>query len=126
MIGRARRLLLVEDNDDIRESLTRLLESKGYVVDAARHGQEALQKLRQNGPPCLAIMDLIMPVMDGWQLRRELLKDEKFAAVPVVIVSGVANLQKASSVDSVAKLQKPVSLPKLYHILDEHCSPCLD
>lgn len=116
------RVLVVEDHEDTRESLTLLLQAKGYTVDSARDGNEALQKLRCGGTPCLVLLDLHMPVMSGWQLRRKLLEDRDLASLPVIILSGEEDLEEsAAALNVTAHLQKPVQLDRLYGLLEEYC-----
>lgn len=115
------KILLVDDDKDVREALGCILELKGYSVDTAENGADALQKLRCSGPPCVVVLDLMMPVMDGWEFRNELLKHDDLESVPVVVISGVAEYPAARSVDAVAHLRKPVDLASLYRLLQEHC-----
>ena len=115
-------VLLVEDNEDLRRDLAFLIKHYGFEVETARHGKEALEKLNDLGPPCLIILDLMMPVMDGWELRAKLLEDVTLAKVPVVLLSGVADLRnEASSLEAIAYLAKPVDLQKLCRIIQAHC-----
>ena len=81
-------VLIVEDNDETREVLEQILELRGYATATAEDGQAALAHLRGGNPACLIILDLLMPVMDGWTLSRELRADPKFAHIPVVAFSG--------------------------------------
>jgi CheY-like chemotaxis protein len=71
----ADRVLIVEDDADLRESWVSLLQVRGYASIAAANGAEALARLRQSTSPCSIVLDLMMPVMDGWTLRRSLLAD---------------------------------------------------
>ena len=107
------RLLIVEDDEDARENLALLLELKGHEVETARHGLEALEKLREIGPPCLIILDLMMPVMDGWEFRGALCEDSTMRDVPVVLLSGIADVNAAArQLHVVDHLSKPVDLGK--------------
>ena len=116
------RVLVVEDDDDLRESLEILLGRRGFTVQSARHGEEALEQIDPEHPPCLIVLDLMMPVMDGWELRRRLLADPRLASVPVVLCSGVADLRAAAdTLEAVAYLVKPVRLEKLYELVASHC-----
>jgi CheY-like chemotaxis protein len=84
-------ILLVEDDKDIRESASALLNACGHRVDEVENGQEALDWLashRQN-PPCLAIVDMMMPVMDGWELIGKLRRDPFWNRLYVIVFSAV-------------------------------------
>jgi CheY-like chemotaxis protein len=115
----ARSVFIVDDDDDARRSLGLLLQMKGYVVEFASNGREALKKLREGPLPRLLITDLMMPVMDGWQLRTEMLKDSVLASIPVITISG--RDCDARSFRAVACLTKPVDLTQLYGLLELHC-----
>lgn len=115
-------VLLVEDDEDIRQDLAFLLEHQGHRVETAIHGQDALNKLEQLGPPCIIILDLMMPVMDGWQLRAELLRSPAWSSVPVVLLSGIADIQQeARSLQVLDYLTKPINLPRLFEMVRAHC-----
>lgn len=87
-------ILLVEDDPDIREEAAEALRDEGYRVITASNGEEALERAAEAGPLCLILLDLMMPVMDGWDCRKRLLKDPKLAKVPVVIFSGAGSVQE--------------------------------
>ena len=106
----------------MRESLAFLLEDVGYSVATAADGRQALAWLDASEPPCLILLDLMMPVMDGWQLRAELLKAPRLARIPVVLLSGIADLEaQARSLDAVGYLTKPVDLARVCDLIDAHC-----
>src|SRR5689334_1013848 len=86
------RVLLVEDDDANRDSLTLLMQMAGHDVDAARHGAEALEFLRRGPSPCLILLDLTMPVMDGREFLRQQRESPALAAIPVVVLSALADL----------------------------------
>ena len=109
-------ILVVDDSADLRETLAEILHEQGYRVRTAAHGQDALTQLR-NGPlPSLILMDLVMPVMDGWELRRHLRQDPRLAPVPVVVISGSEGLE---SVDAVAHLRKPFPISDLLSVVKD-------
>lgn len=114
-------VLLVEDDADTREALAFLLTDRGYAVETACDGADALRKLARRGPPGAIVLDLMMPVMDGWELRARLREDPRLAQVPVILLSGVADLEEqARSLDAVGYLTKPVDLPRLFDLLAAH------
>jgi CheY-like chemotaxis protein len=118
-------VMLVEDDTDIRQDLAEILREEGYPVVTAENGRDALDKLRGSSPPCLIILDLMMPVMDGWAFRAEQLRDPALAGVPVLVVSGVANVQRqASTMNAVAYVEKPIQLDSLLGTVKAHCGDC--
>jgi CheY-like chemotaxis protein len=116
----ARRILVVDDDADLAEVLDRVLEKSGYEVDWAKNGAEALQLLQgkdQHGPD-LVLLDLMMPVMNGWEFRAEQLKDPRLSAIPVVVFSGRGKLEGTGlPIGTVANLRKPVGLDELLTVL---------
>ena len=81
-------VLVVEDDKDVREMLDLLLTTSGYETMTAENGAIALQKMRERRP-CVVLLDLMMPVMNGWRFREQQLADPTLAPVPVVCVSAV-------------------------------------
>lgn len=115
-------VLLVEDDPDLREDLAYLIQYEGFTVTTASNGRDALARLAEMGAPCVIILDLMMPVMDGWELRAELLKMPDFADVPVVLLSGVADVEsQAKSLQAVDYLTKPIDLKRLYSAVSLYC-----
>jgi signal transduction histidine kinase len=102
-----RRLLLVEDDWDLRTSLSDLLKKDGYEVADAANGSEALEHLKSRSPPPdLILLDLMMPVKDGWQFRIEQKRDPNIASIPVLAMSA-DDTPKAVAVDAEAYIKKP-------------------
>jgi signal transduction histidine kinase len=108
----AARILLVEDDHAIRDVMLSLLEDEGYLVLTAQNGQEALDALRTAAAPDLIILDLRMPVMDGWQFRAVQKGDPALAGIPVVAVSADGSPQ-AAAIDAAAYLRKPLNADTL-------------
>ena len=118
-----KRILLVEDNSLIRDAVAKLLERAGYTVIATAHGEEALIRLQDSEKPALILLDLSMPVMDGWQFRRAQTKDARLASIPVVLFSGEDDLpQQAAALQSAAILEKPVEVEKLLRTVGRLCA----
>ncbi|HYT32267.1 MAG TPA: response regulator [Thermoanaerobaculia bacterium] len=108
------RILLVEDDADLRESLCKVLEEAGYEVDGVRNGQEALEYLHREQPPCVVLLDLMMPVMTGWEFRDAQRGDPALSDIPVVILTADGRAQsKADSLGVGKFLRKPVQLEEL-------------
>jgi CheY-like chemotaxis protein len=111
-------ILIVEDDDDIREALTQILELEGYTVREAANGREALD-ISAREPPSLILLDLMMPVMDGWQFRAEQIKDPALAQIPVVVISADAGIhEKVASFGAASVLPKPISLDRLLRAVE--------
>jgi CheY-like chemotaxis protein len=104
-----RRVLVVDDDPDIRAVLAEMLGATGYDVSTARDGREALQLLRAERFG-LVVLDLMMPVMTGWEFREAQLGDPRISHVPVIVVSAARSPRK---VDAAAFLPKPFDLDDL-------------
>ena len=115
-------VLIVEDDRDFRETLVDLLQAEGYRTAEAANGREALARLQQIGPPCLILLDLMMPVMNGWDFRERLRQDPALAATPVAILTGVRNsLDDAAALDAVGYFQKPLDFDALLATVATYC-----
>lgn len=109
-----RTVLVVDDDPYIREALAEVLEDEGYPVVTAGDGEEALDRLGRSSPPSLILLDLRMPGMSGWELRRRLLAEPRLAGIPVVLLSADSRLEEAQAVLGAAgSLRKPPSLDEL-------------
>ncbi len=123
----AKPILVVEDDDDIRESLIMLLQEEGYTVLGAEHGRAALDVLSKiEEPPGLVLLDLMMPVMDGAELLPILRTHETvwFRNVPIVVITAASlNEARQQSVLALATgvLKKPVGIDVLVALAKEHC-----
>jgi CheY-like chemotaxis protein len=113
-------VLVVEDDPEIRAALNELLVEEGYKVAQAANGQEALNFLERGERPCVILLDLMMPVMDGWQFRAAQKKRPALEKIPVVIVTA-AGLSAASSVDAQKILYKPLNLASVLEAVEEYC-----
>lgn len=115
-------VLVVEDEPDIRDLMVAVLESEGYAVRAAAHGAEALAQLQAGSPPCVILLDLMMPVMDGWTFCREKEKFPELAAIPVVVVSAVSKHDPRNPcAGAVAHLAKPIEIGALLAAIERLC-----
>jgi CheY-like chemotaxis protein len=117
--------MVVEDDFAVRETLQELLEDEGYGVTPASNGSEALLRLREPGDaPGLILLDLMMPVMDGWQFRDEMRRDPQLSGIPVVVMSADTGLeQKARELAAAGVLPKPVGLERLLETVRRFCWP---
>jgi CheY-like chemotaxis protein len=109
-------VLVVDDDQDIREAVVEAITDAGYTVEAAANGVEALRAMR-NHAPCVVLLDLMMPVMDGWEVVAQMDLDPALAKVAVCIVS--AHDKDPPRNDCV--LRKPVSLANLLATVERHC-----
>jgi CheY-like chemotaxis protein len=115
------RVLIIEDDADLRETLAELLRLNGYSVQTAANGQDALQRLRSSDPPRLILLDLMMPVMNGWEFRNALANDPSLSQVPVVVLSGAADASHAGGLPGDNHLIKPVTLETVLNAVQAHC-----
>jgi CheY-like chemotaxis protein len=106
------RILLVEDDLAIREAVQAALEEEGYRVTCAANGRDALDLLHSGTATDLIILDLRMPVMDGWEFRAVQKSNPAIAAIPIIAVSADGSA-KAAAIDAEAYLRKPLSIEGL-------------
>lgn len=109
-------ILLVEDNDDLRDLLGGLLKRGGHRVIAAEHGKAALERLEaMPESPTLVLMDLMMPVMSGFELLALLRASPRWSALPVVVLSAIADRTKPEG--ARAYVQKPPAPEQLLSLI---------
>ncbi len=107
-------VLIVEDDEEIRSRVADVLEFEGFVVHTTTNGLDALRWLRGGVFPDIILLDMMMPVMDGWQFIRELRKNHPQNAMPVVIFSAYGNPRAmAEELDVAGYLRKPFSVDEL-------------
>lgn len=115
-------VLLVEDDAEIRTAMRCLLELDGYPVVTASNGAQALDQLRGGLRPCLILLDLMTPVMDGFQFRREQMQDATLAAIPVAVYSGHYDPKaSAARLGAAAYFEKPVEIETLLGVVAAYC-----
>jgi len=117
-----RRVLIVEDDTDTREMLGRFLELEGFQVEKAANGQEALDTLRGGGRASVIVLDLMMPVMDGWQFRAQQQRDPQLSRIPVVVVTAAGPRNGVPQIEADAWLPKPIDLDDLLATITPFCS----
>jgi CheY-like chemotaxis protein len=116
------RVLLVEDDVEVREAIECLLGAEGVDVACASEGREALYVLRAEPRPCLIVLDLNMPGVDGWEFRRRQLLWPQMATIPVVVLSGHSHLKAVTrTMQAVAVWQKPMQVDLLLRAVADHC-----
>ena len=116
--GAAPSILVVEDDEDACEAMVALLQMKGYRAVSAGNGREALDYLEEAPAPDLIILDLWMPVMDGWQFRSEQIKNPRLAHIPVIVVTALSD---RADVDANEVIIKPVDVDRLLSTVDHYC-----
>lgn len=121
-MDKAHSILLVEDDDFIRQEISEALEDEGYQVSTAAHGKEALAILADGTRPSVVLLDLMMPVMNGWEFLKAFKKEDRFTGIPVVILSAFADRATIIGGDAISVLRKPINLNALFSVLDEHCT----
>ena len=111
-------ILIVEDDADVRDTMVQVLESEGFSVCATRDGREALDVLRAGLRPGLILLDLMMPVMNGWQFRAGTERDPELASIPVVLVSALdPGTERTASIAAAGFLHKPFDLDDLLGVV---------
>ena len=116
-------VLVVEDDPDLLEAVSSALEAEGYRVGRARHGLEALGQLRAGKRPSVILLDLMMPIMNGWQFRHAQRQDSELSKIPVVVVSAKNDSpQHAAWLEADGYIQKPISLETLLATVQRYCS----
>jgi CheY-like chemotaxis protein len=118
-------ILVVEDDLDSRENLAALLRTEGYEVVTAANGQEAQQWLLSTATlPSVILLDLVMPVMDGWHFRWHQVQDPEFAHIPIVVLSGENDVREAAtSLGAAGYLHKPIDPASFVGTLQSACPP---
>jgi CheY-like chemotaxis protein len=115
-------VLIVEDDADLREMMAQLLTLEGYRAETVSNGREALKFLHEGPPPDLILLDLMMPVMDGWEFRKVQQGEPALAKVPVVVLTALDQAQaRAEGLNGVDFLKKPLDFDRLLEIVRHHC-----
>jgi CheY-like chemotaxis protein len=111
-------VLLVDDDEDIRDTIQSLLQLRGFTVETAPDGQAGLERIRKGPPPALVILDFMMPRMNGEEFRVAQLGDPALAAIPVVLLTG------AGDAAGTARLNiKPIELQLLINVVSRFARP---
>lgn len=119
-------ILVVEDNEDIREGIVLALEGEGYAIESAADGKEGLEKLRTMPVPSLVLLDLMMPSMSGWEFLDAQKADPTLKDHKIVTVSAVTpnqSLEDPTPLDVHGSVQKPIFLERLWEQVTKFCGP---
>lgn len=111
-------ILVVEDDVEALDALTELLEGRGYSVCRALNGKEALDRATRNPAPCLILLDLSMPVMDGWEFLRHQRSKPEIAQIPVVVITALVS---AIPTGTQGLVTKPIKIDKLLSLVQRYC-----
>ncbi len=113
-------ILVVEDDHDVREAMIHVLETEGYEAVAAGDGEDALTQIQGGLNPCIILLDLMMPRMDGWEFIEEHRRLE--SRTPIIVVSAYGSPEQVRSEDVIAYMRKPVDIDALLALVGRHCS----
>jgi CheY-like chemotaxis protein len=112
-------ILIVDDDEAIREALQLALETEGYATAVATQGAEALAWLGEHPAPGLVLLDLMMPVMDGWAVIDDLRQTNRLVDVPIVVITAFG--RDLGTAASLPQLRKPIELTTLMEAVGQHC-----
>jgi DNA-binding response OmpR family regulator len=117
-----RRIVVVDDDTDILESISIVLRGAGYDAQTASNGAHGLDIMRRT-QPCLVLLDLMMPGMNGWQFRAEQMREAAIATIPTVVMTGFpAAVENGATLCPAACLKKPIDLDDLLDTVARFCS----
>jgi CheY-like chemotaxis protein len=114
-------VLVVDDDPEIRDALADALEGRGYDVAVANHGGDALDWLSKSPAPCLIVLDLMMPVMDGHEFISRQKRNPAIANIPVVIITAGRDPYGTKVVEAVDVLHKPFGFESLLKFVQQYC-----
>jgi CheY-like chemotaxis protein len=115
-------ILVIEDHEDVREGIAIALALHGYAVETAANGLQALLKLHAGLHPSLIIMDLIMPIMNGFEFREHQLADPHLRGIPLIAYSGITDPREtAQHLGATAYLHKPVDMEQFAAVVRQCC-----
>jgi CheY-like chemotaxis protein len=117
-------VMIVEDDRDVRETMAEILTDAAYQPLLASNGKEALEHLRTAATkPCVILLDIMMPVMNGWEFRAQQRNEEALNAIPVVVITAHADASRAAAeMEAAGFLRKPVKLESLLASVSRFCS----
>ena len=116
----AARVLVVEDDADLRKSICTVLEDAGFTSRPAENGEVALERAREERP-CVILLDLMMPIMNGWEFRSEQLRDPNLSSIPVVIMTADGRAADKARTLHADYLRKPIHLDALLELVSDYC-----
>jgi CheY-like chemotaxis protein len=111
-------ILVIEDDHDTRVSLRQSLEAEGYFIFSAANGKQGWEMLQRIKPPCLILLDMVMPLMNGEEFIRLIESDPELHMIPVVLVTAFPD--KAKTLVAKALVEKPINLRMLLEVVDKY------
>jgi CheY-like chemotaxis protein len=115
-------ILIVEDDSALREALAQVLSDEGYELFSARDGLEAVNCLKKGNRPDVILLDLSMPVVNGWEFRMFQKRDPELARIPVVLITaGGYSREEVAWLEPSALIPKPVDLDVLLAVIRRFC-----
>jgi two-component system chemotaxis response regulator CheY len=116
-------ILVVDDDSSLRSAMGDLLGGEGILATPAENGQVGLDLLRAGARPCLVLLDLQMPLVDGLTFRRRQLEDPRIAGIPVVVMTGQPGSSlEAESLGIALTMSKPVAPSRVLGVVEQYCS----
>ncbi|HXH30802.1 MAG TPA: response regulator [Bacteriovoracaceae bacterium] len=112
-------ILIVDDDEDIRNAMSDVLEMEGHHTIQAANGKEALEIIANNTKPCLVLLDMMMPVMNGREFLDVVIASGSLTPLPVVIVSAHASIRETEG--AVGFLKKPVNIDAILKVASQYC-----
>lgn len=112
-----KRILIVDDDKDIQSSMQMILEFHGYAVTCVSNGKEAIEALKKGPNPAVILLDLMMPVMDGFDFLKNVEASKLTKNIPIIVMTAARN--KASEVEKYTTLLKPFEVTKLLKLVGE-------
>ena len=119
-------IFIIEDDADLRETMKELLEIEGFSVITAENGQEGMKLFERNGKPCLVLLDMMMPVMNGWDFLDAMQREPHalLAENRVAVVSAAADMADVQRQYGCSVLRKPVNVEQLFALAHAACDGC--
>ena len=114
-------LLVVDDDESFRSSLSDALRDEGYTVVTAGDGLEAMRYLEEGARPCVILLDLMMPKMNGWAVLAAIREDAGLSAVPIIALSAGGKRTLDGTIGAAARIAKPFNYYKLLEIVNGFC-----
>lgn len=116
-------ILVVEDDSTLRNAMGDLLDEEGMSETRAENGQVGLDLLRAGARPCLVLLDLQMPLVDGLTFRRRQLEDPRIAGIPVVVMTGQpGKAQEAKRLGIALTMSKPIAPSRVVGVVEQYCA----